>query len=188
MLSRRRPAHELRIAIDCLPLGTRKAMLEGMELNTIIVGAYVDRSGGVCPMLAAHRNGGRTSLASFARAWDRYTRPRRPRPATERELRTLRTMLEASIALDEPGFTELSEAIAEHQAATAEPKPQPRERKETQERRETGERHRAADLRDTEGWSWTLPFRRLDDLELVMREVRAMERERARREREPELV
>ena len=24
-------------------------------------------------MLAAHRNGGRTSLASFARAWDRYT-------------------------------------------------------------------------------------------------------------------
>jgi hypothetical protein len=24
-------------------------------------------------MLAAHRNGGRTSLVSFARAWDRYT-------------------------------------------------------------------------------------------------------------------
>jgi hypothetical protein len=183
MLSRRRPAHELRIAIDCLPLGTRKAMLEGMELNTIIVGAYVDRSGGVCPMLAAHRNGGRTSLASFARAWDRYTRPRRPRPATERELRTLRTMLEGSIALDEPGFIELSEAIAEHKAAAPKP-PQPKPR----QRRETGERHRAADLRDTEGWSWTLPFRRLDDLELVVREVRAMERERARREREPELV
>ena len=42
-------------------------------------------------MLAAHRNGGRTSLASFAHAWDRYTGVRgRPRPATERELHTLK--------------------------------------------------------------------------------------------------
>src|SRR5215211_1005633 len=103
----RRPAHELRIAIDCLPMDARKAMLEGMSANRIIVGAYVDRTGGVCPMLAAHRNGRRTSLASFARAWDRYTRVRNPRLATQRELRTLRTMLEASIALDDPGFTEL---------------------------------------------------------------------------------
>ena len=47
-------------------------------------------TGGVCPMLAAHRNGGRTSFASFAQAWDRYTRARAaPRRATERELRTL---------------------------------------------------------------------------------------------------
>ena len=59
-------------------------MLAGVEANRIIVGAYTDRDGGVCPMLAAHRNGGRTSLASFARAWDRYTdAPRAPRPATE---------------------------------------------------------------------------------------------------------
>ena len=102
-MHRSRPARDLRTAIDCLPLKTRKAMLGGVESNRIIVGAYTDRSGGVCPMLAAHRNGGRTSLASFARAWDRYTgvRGRRPRPATERELNTLRTMLEASIALDE---------------------------------------------------------------------------------------
>jgi hypothetical protein len=100
-MRRSRPARDLRTAIDCLPLQTRKAMLGGVESNRIIVGAYTDRSGGVCPMLAAHRNGGRTSLASFARAWDRYTGVRRPRPATERELNTLRTMLEASIALDE---------------------------------------------------------------------------------------
>jgi hypothetical protein len=102
-MRRSRPARDLRTAIDCLPLQTRKAMLTGVESNRIIVGAYTDRSGGVCPMLAAHRNGGRTSLASFARAWDRYTgvRGRRARPATERELNTLRTMLEASIALDE---------------------------------------------------------------------------------------
>ena len=102
-MSRRRPARDLRTAIDCLPLQTRKAMLAGVESNRIIVGAYTDKKGGVCPMLAAHRNGGRTSLASFARAWDRYTgvRGRRARAATERELNTLRTMLEASIAIDE---------------------------------------------------------------------------------------
>src|ERR671936_299224 len=58
-MARRRPARELRIAIDCLPLQTRKAMLEGIEANRIIVGAYTDRQGGVCPMLAAHRDGGR---------------------------------------------------------------------------------------------------------------------------------
>jgi hypothetical protein len=99
---RRRPARDLRIAIDCLPLETRKAMLTGVAANRIIVGAYTDRKGGVCPMLAAHRNGGRTSLASFAHAWDRYTGARkRPRPATDRELHTLTAMLEASIALDE---------------------------------------------------------------------------------------
>jgi hypothetical protein len=77
-------------------------MLDGIASGRIIVGAYTDRKGGVCPMLAAHRNGGRTSLASFARAWDRYTgAPRRARRATPRELNTLRAMLEASIAIEE---------------------------------------------------------------------------------------
>jgi hypothetical protein len=111
---RRRPARDLRTAIDCLPLQTRKAMLEGVEANRIIVGAYTDRKGGVCPMLAAHRNGGRTSLASFARAWDSYTgaRRRRSRPATERELNTLKAMLGASIAVDElPGLAEVATEV-----------------------------------------------------------------------------
>ena len=118
-MRRSRPARDLRTAIDCLPLKTRKAMLGGVEANRIIVGAYTDRSGGVCPMLAAHRNGGRTSLASFARAWDRYTgvRGRRPRPATERELTTLTTMLEASIALDE--LPTVSEVVREPKATRA---------------------------------------------------------------------
>src|SRR5438270_2368098 len=92
----RRRAQQLRQAIDCLPARTREAMLEGLDENEIIVGAYTDNRGGICPMLAAHRHGGRTSLASFARAWDRYTDAHRPRPASERELRTLRAMLEAS--------------------------------------------------------------------------------------------
>src|SRR3954453_1353983 len=116
---RRRPARDLRLAVDCLPLETRRAMLDGIASSRIIVGAYTDRSGGVCPMLAAHRNGGRTSLASFARAWDRYTgvRRRKARPATNRELTTLRTMLEASIALDE--LPTVSEVVQEAKAMRA---------------------------------------------------------------------
>jgi hypothetical protein len=135
-MRRRRPARDLRTAIDSLPLVTRRAMLVGVERNTIIVGAYTDGHGGVCPMLAAHRNGGRTSLASFAKAWDRYTGVRRrARPATERELNTLRAMLEASIMLEEvpelPRFAdtrrlrpfrrpnEYERALAELEAAAA---------------------------------------------------------------------
>src|SRR3954451_12352150 len=160
---RRRPAHELRIAIDCLPLVTRRAMLDGVESNRIIVGAYVDRQGGVCPMLAAHRNGGRTSLASFARSWDRYTRAgARARPATERELRTLTAMLEASIALDEAGDGELGEAIADHTASL--------ERREQRTPRDTGERDRTRELKGTPGWSWLRPYRRLDEYEVAMAE------------------
>jgi hypothetical protein len=158
-MRRRRPARDLRIAIDCLPLQTRRAMLAAVEENRIIVGAYTDRDGGVCPMLAAHRNGGRTSVASFARAWDRYTdAPRAPRPATERELNTLTAMLEASIMLGETPALE-----------------RPRRRP----RRPTGERHRGAELRERPGWAWLRPFRRLDEYERAVSEVKqAAERRR----------
>ena len=99
----RKRAAELRQAIDSLPEHTRRAMLEGIDANQIIVGAYTDNQGGVCPMLAAHRKGGRTSLASFARAWDAYTGGYEvARPATKREIRTLRAMLEASLWTDSP--------------------------------------------------------------------------------------
>ncbi|MBI5103560.1 MAG: hypothetical protein HZB46_00970, partial [Solirubrobacterales bacterium] len=60
----RSPIDDLRLAIDCLPLNTRHAMLQGIRSNEIIVGAYSDRTGGVCPMLAAHRCVGRTSFIS----------------------------------------------------------------------------------------------------------------------------
>jgi hypothetical protein len=150
-LMRRRPARDLRISIDCLPLETRRAMLEGIHANRIIVGAYTDRQGGICPMLAAHRNGGRTSLASFARAWDRYTGARRrPRSATDREITTLRAMLEASITLDET--------------------PSLRDIRPVRPRRDTGERHRARELRYQPGWAWLRPFRRLDDYERAVAE------------------
>jgi hypothetical protein len=97
----RDPVRRLRTTIDRLPNRTKEAMLRGIAANRIIVGAYVDpRSGGVCPMLAAHRNGGRTDVAAFARAWDAYTGAKRPRRATRREVRTLRTLLEESLSID----------------------------------------------------------------------------------------
>ena len=97
----RDPIRRLRIAVERLPRHTREAMLRGIDGNRIIVGAYVDpRSGGICPMLAAHRNGGRTSVASFARAWDEYTDARRPRRATRREVHALRLLLERSLDFD----------------------------------------------------------------------------------------
>jgi hypothetical protein len=114
----RRPAQELRTAIDCLPERTRVAMLEGIDESRIIVGAYTDPRGGVCPMLAAHRRGGRTSFATFAKAWDRYTRaPARARPASDRELRTLRAMLEASLAELPGGDSSLTDEVKRVKAA-----------------------------------------------------------------------
>jgi hypothetical protein len=98
---RRNPTYRLRRAVDALPRHTREAMLRGIASNRVIVGAYVDPgSGGICPMLAAHRNGGRTSVASFAREWDAYTGAKRPRPATRHEVRTLRAILSESLSLD----------------------------------------------------------------------------------------
>src|SRR3954471_15490599 len=113
----RSPIEDLRLAIDCLPVRTRRAMLEGIRSNEIIVGAYADRAGGVCPMLAAHRCGGRTSFVSFARAWDRFAGARRARRATPRELGILVGQLEASLAADDA--LDLGAAIAEHQALRA---------------------------------------------------------------------
>jgi hypothetical protein len=168
-----------------MPLTTRQAMLDGIRSSRIIVGAYVDREGGVCPMLAAHRNGGRTSLASFARSWDRYTKANgKPRPATERELRTLTAMLEASVALDEHGPESLTEAIAQHKASI-ERRPRRRVRP-----RETGERDRSGELQSRPGWAWMRPLRRLDEYEVAMLELEELERSRRDRQpaRERELV
>jgi len=112
---RGRKTEDLRLAVDCLPRRTREAMLEGVRQERIIVGAYTDRSGGVCPMLAAHRRGGRTDMIAFARAWDRFTGAKgRPRPATERERTVLAAHLEASLLEEGPGI-DLGAAIASHQ-------------------------------------------------------------------------
>jgi hypothetical protein len=167
----------LRVAIEWLPIETKRAMLDAIEHNRIIVGAYTDRDGGVCPMLAAHRNGGRTSYASFARAWDRYTKAgSRSRPATRRELTTLRSMLEASLASDAPDGTTLGGAIAEHNALT----------RRAPERRiaDTGERNRMPELRKRQGWAWTRLFRRYEDYEAALAELQGEQGADVPRERE----
>jgi hypothetical protein len=110
---------DLRRTIDSLPVRTREAMLEGVRSHDrIIVGAYSDRHGGICPMLAAHRRGGRTNFLSFARSWDRFTRAgRKARQATRRELAILIAQLEASLVSEAGGA--LGRAIEEHRALRA---------------------------------------------------------------------
>jgi hypothetical protein len=123
MRTRRRASiQDLRLAIDCLPTRTKIAMLEGIRTNPIIVGAYSTREG-ICPMLAAHRAGGRTDLIAFARAWDRFAsggaRRLKTRRATERELLILRSHLEASLLEDERPAHPLAAAISEHRILVA---------------------------------------------------------------------
>jgi hypothetical protein len=116
--TREQAVAELRRAIDVLPERTRRAMLVGMGNNTVITGAFAGGGDAACPMLAAHRAGGRTSACSFPQAWDKFTGVAGReivRPATEHEIGILRREIEAS--LQTAPVSELSEAIAEHQAA-----------------------------------------------------------------------
>src|SRR5262249_28257414 len=96
MARRRNNAERLRNAVYAMPTRTKRAMLRGIRSNRVIVGAYVDKGGGVCPMLAAHRNGGRTDFGTFARAWDSFTGAnlRRPRRASRREVPVLEGYLQ----------------------------------------------------------------------------------------------
>jgi hypothetical protein len=179
----RSPAHQLRTAIDCLPVETRVAMLEGVRSNDIIVGAYTDRSGGVCPMLAAHRCGGRTDFLSFARAWDRFAKVKRSRRATERELRVLVSHLEASLLADDALAADFKAAIADHRALVAR---RGADAKPVKVR--PGDPDRSKELRTRHGWNWLRPFRRLDEYERALarveEEARAAESGDAPRERE----
>src|SRR5947209_17485304 len=94
----RRSAQRLHRAVHALPLEVRRAMLDALEHEELIFGAYADRRGRTCPMLAAHRRGVRIDVGMFPRAWDAFARARRPRVATGRELAILRTLLQESVA------------------------------------------------------------------------------------------
>jgi hypothetical protein len=156
-------------------------MLRGIDSNQIVVGAYVDRdSGGICPMLAAHRNGGRTDLASFARAWDRYTGAKRPRLATRRELRALRAALESTLA----GELTHSGSIAEAAAGIRSERAAIAERESGRSRHATGERHRAHELRDRLRWSWMRPARHYQEF----RDLLAAAEEQLAEQRSAELL
>ncbi len=73
-------------------------MLEAAETEELIIGAYTDRRGRMCPMLAAHRRGGRAQVGTFPRAWDSFGAAHRPRVATERELEILKALLQEGLA------------------------------------------------------------------------------------------
>ena len=119
MPKRRSSSQRLRNAVEAMPPAVREAMLRGIAENEIIVGAYVDNAtGGICPMLAAHRCGERTAFDTFARAWDQFTNadPKHPRPATRREIRALRGYLERGMIGDEISGTPLGLEVRDVQA------------------------------------------------------------------------
>jgi hypothetical protein len=169
----------LRLAIDCLPRATRVAMLEGIRANSIIVGAYSTREG-ICPMLAAHRTGGRTNCISFAKAWDRFTlagaKRADPRRATERELKILTAHLEMSLLEEEGGSAGLAGAIAEHRAlmearSVVSAGAEAAQERKARSRRRPGDPDRSKELRRRGGWSWTRIVRRYDDFEATVRDA-----------------
>ncbi len=150
-------------------------MLRGLDGNQIVVGAYTHEDG-ICPMLAAHRAGGRTSFISFAAAWDRFafqgSRGRRARRATDRELLVLRTHLQASL-LDDEGFpSSLGTVIAEHELfgerrAAGAPTPlvkRPPRRAEVR----PGDPDRSRELGRRAGWAWMRLVKRLDDFQRAL--------------------
>jgi hypothetical protein len=109
---------DLRRSIDTLPERTRRAMLTGLGNNTVITGAFSDGNG-VCPMLAAHREGVRTRCMSFPEAWDRFTGVHGryiTRQATAGEVLHLRMQLEESLSAPRADTNGFAEAIADHEA------------------------------------------------------------------------
>jgi hypothetical protein len=204
---RRATIEDLRLAIDCLPRRTRVAMLQGMAGDEIIVGAYASPDG-VCPMLAAHRAGGRTNVIAFAKAWDRFAfrdaGSVRARRATERELLTLKAHLEASLLDEDAPAGDLAAACSEHLELLAR---RERERERERERAETaasdradadaaakrriarpGDADRSRELRSRPGWAWTRIVRRYDEYERVLQRLDS-EREAAQSsERQPVLT
>lgn len=181
-------------------------MLEGIRHNDIIVGAY-SNDRGVCPMLAAHRTGGRTSFLSFARAWDQFAfrdaKIRLARRATERELLILRTHLEASLLEEDGPAQDLAAAMAEHRALVGrrgKRAVERVERSERSERRERGRRRerphsdprpgdpdRGRELRNAAGWAWLRVFRRYDEYERALQMLES-EHDALTTAREPERI
>jgi hypothetical protein len=138
-------------------------------------------------MLAAHRNGGRTDLASFARSWDRFTGANGPRPATEREIRALRGYLEMSLVADVTGEESLASAAERIRAERASARAAAESTSANGEARtpaDTGERNRGPELRRRSRWSWLRPTRRYD----VYRERLAAASEQLAEQRAAEIL
>lgn len=176
------PARELREAIDQLSPRTRVAMLDAVRCpaTQLIAGAYVATEGGICPLLASHRRGGRvhdasTTSSPFAGAWDRFTATPtgRTREISAHERRMLETMLLTSLARDRRRreAAELARAKRERRA----------ERERLVRAAVAGVRRgldstlrdgliaralesdRTPELKDRAGWAWLGVHRRYDD-------------------------
>lgn len=174
-------AGELRAAVNRLPLATRQAMLEGIQTGPIIVGADGNARGGVCPLYATASPPSKKIGRPFARAWDRFAGARLSRPASERELSTLRSMLEASIEREseaEP-VVSLHEAIEAHKASQARTRAASRaqDTRGPAPRRDSGERDRTDELSGRHGWAWLRPFRRYDEYERALQALDVLARE-----------
>lgn len=186
-------AGELRAAINRLPLTTRQAMLEGIQTDPIIVGADGNARGGVCPLYATANPPAKRIGRPFARAWDRFAGARLARPANERELRTLRSMLETSIERETERETELPPvvslhaAIAEHKASQARTRAASSvgETQSSAPRPDSGEHDRTGELSRRHGWAWLRPFRRYDEYERALQALEDLARD-ALPEPEPE--
>jgi len=171
-------------------------MLEGIQSESIIVGADGNPRGGVCPIYATASPPSKRIGAPFARAWDRFAGARMARPASERELRTLRTMLEASIGSEPEAapVVSLNAAIAAHKASQArtraralETRPPAGQPRNPAPRRDTGEQDRTAELSQQHGWAWLRPFRRYDEYERALLALEEMiPQVQTRSEAEPE--
>jgi hypothetical protein len=148
-------------------------MLQGIASNEIIVGAYTTQDG-VCPMLAAHRAGGRTSLIAFAKAWDRFafrdSRSARARRATERELLVLKAYLEASLLAEDAPDADLAAARGEHLELVRRRQAEAHATVRAQAAPRTGDPDRSTELleRERSGWAWARLFRRNDEYERVL--------------------
>ena len=138
---------------------TRRAMLDGMDANRIIVGAYTDRQGGDLPdagrppQRRAHRAG---QLRARLGPLHRRRQRRRARPPSA-SCSTLRAMLEASIAIESGAPDELGHRRVPGPAPAA---PEP------------GATPGSATARRSSaqpGWAWLRPFRRLDEYERASR-------------------
>jgi hypothetical protein len=185
-------------------------MLDAIAQNDIIVGAY-STAEGICPMLAAHRAGGRTNLIAFAKAWDRFafrdSRGQRARRATDRELRVLRTYLEASLLAEDAPDSDLAAARREHlelvrlravererkghQPRPGDPdrtghQPRPGDPEGTGRQPRPGDPDRTPELVTRPGWAWTRAVRRYDDYESVLAQLASDPHVLARLERDGE--
>ena len=181
----RNPAERLRFAVEACRAAPGRRCCAASTPTRSSSAPTSTATGGICPMLAAHRNGGRTSLASFARAWDRYTGAKRPRRGDPPRGRARsRSLLESSLDRGD-----LDAARLDRRGGRPDPRRARRARGARRARRRSAPPgHRRApprrELRDRLHWSWMRPARRYDEF----RDLLAAAEEQLAEQRAAELL